>query len=97
MPDPLTDHREIERALRLVAGEAAAYLATVDDAMVRPPGHPTFDGTLPDEGVGSVHALSDLVDASLEGATRSTGPRFLHFVMGAVTPAALGRIGSHPR
>jgi glutamate/tyrosine decarboxylase-like PLP-dependent enzyme len=90
MPDPLTDHSEIERALRLVASEATAYLATVDDAMVRPPGQPTFDGTLPEEGVGSVHALSDLVDASLEGATRSTGPRFFHFVMGGVTPAALG-------
>jgi glutamate/tyrosine decarboxylase-like PLP-dependent enzyme len=26
----------------------------------------------------------------MEGATRSTGPRFFHFVMGGVTPAALG-------
>ncbi len=90
MPDPLTDHGVVEMALRLIEREAEAYLATVDEAMVRPPGHPTLDGDLPPEGIGSLRALSELVEASLEGATRSTGPRFFHFVMGGVTPAALG-------
>jgi glutamate/tyrosine decarboxylase-like PLP-dependent enzyme len=40
--------------------------------------------------VGSLAALAELVAISNEGATCSTGPRFFHFVMGGVTPAALG-------
>jgi len=90
MPDPLTDRGDIEAALRLIEREAEAYLATIDVAMVRPPGQPTLDSGLPSEGAGSLRALSELVQASLAGATRSTGPRFFHFVMGGVTPAALG-------
>lgn len=47
-------------------------------------------GGLPTSGVGTLPALSDLIAASLDGATRSAGPRFFHFVMGGGTPAALG-------
>jgi glutamate/tyrosine decarboxylase-like PLP-dependent enzyme len=90
VPDPVADRDQLTAALRLIEREAEAYLATVDQALVRPPGHPTLDGGLPAEGAGSLRALSELIDASLEGATRSTGPRFFHFVMGGVTPAALG-------
>jgi glutamate/tyrosine decarboxylase-like PLP-dependent enzyme len=89
--DPLFDHGNLGAALRLVAAEAEAYLAGVDDAPVRPPGSPDIEGNmLPAEGVGSLAALNELIAASLEGATRSTGPRFFHFVMGGGTPAALG-------
>jgi hypothetical protein len=89
--DPLLDHGNLGAALRLVAAEAEAYLAGVDDAPVRPPGSPKVEGNLlPAEGVGSLAALNELIAASLEGATRSTGPRFFHFVMGGGTPAALG-------
>src|SRR5438093_1116571 len=45
---------------------------------------------MPKRGVGSLKALAELVAAADVGATRSTGPRFFHFVMGGVTPAALG-------
>lgn len=90
MPDPLTDRREVEAVLRFIEREAEAYLSSVDEAMVRPPGHPRLDSAMPSEGAGSLRALSELVEASMEGATRSTGPRFFHFVMGGVTPAALG-------
>lgn len=90
VPDPLRDPDQIQDALRLVEREAEAYLATVDEALVRPLGRPAIDGGLPAEGIGSLRALTELVAASTEGATRSTGPRFFHFVMGGVTPAALG-------
>jgi glutamate/tyrosine decarboxylase-like PLP-dependent enzyme len=87
----MSERGGVGAALRLIAAEAEAYLAGIDDAPVRPPGS-TDIGTesLPEEGVGSLAALTDLVAASLDGATRSTGPRFFHFVMGGGTPAALG-------
>jgi glutamate/tyrosine decarboxylase-like PLP-dependent enzyme len=92
--DPILDRDSLEDALRLAAAEAERYLAGVDDALVRPPGPrdpaETLAGPLPDEGVASLAALRELIDAAEEGATRSTGPRFFHFVMGGGTPAALG-------
>ena len=88
--DPLLDHDRLLDALRLIEREAEAYLAAVDEAPVRPRGEPSLDGGLPSTGVGSVAALEELARSADEGATRSTGPRFFHFVMGGVTPAALG-------
>jgi len=90
MPDPIADREHLAEALRLVEREAETYLASVDSALVRPPGAPVIDGSLPIQGVGSLQALTELIAAAHEGATRSTGPRFFHFVMGGVTPAALG-------
>lgn len=90
MPDPLFDQSNLAAALDLAAREAKAYLAGIDVAPVRPRGGVEASETnLPDEGVGSLAALSELVDAAVEGSTRSAGPRFFHFVMGGVTPAAL--------
>jgi glutamate/tyrosine decarboxylase-like PLP-dependent enzyme len=91
--DPIVDHGALEDCLRLVAGEAAKYLADVDTAPVRP-SEPIEDadgiaGPLPDEGAGSLAALRVLIDAVEASATRSAGPRFFHFVMGGGTPAAL--------
>jgi glutamate/tyrosine decarboxylase-like PLP-dependent enzyme len=88
--DPIHDREQLAEALRLVEREAETYLGAVDDALVRPQGTPDLDGRLPIEGSGSLRALTDLIAAASEGATRSTGPRFFHFVMGGVTPAALG-------
>ena len=90
MTDPLLDHDSLVAALRLIEREAEQFLATVDSARVRSPGEPVVDGSLPAEGAGSLQALTELVALASEGATRSTGPRFFHFVMGGVTPAALG-------
>ena len=89
MPDPKADRDTIAEALRLIEREAETYLASVDDALVRPPGQPDIGGNLPVEGSGALQTLMELAAASREGATRSTGPRFFHFVMGGVTPAAL--------
>jgi glutamate/tyrosine decarboxylase-like PLP-dependent enzyme len=90
VPDPLIDRGELGAVLRLVEAQAEAYLGEVDEALVRPPGVASLDGGLPAAGSGSMRAVSDLIAASIEGATRSGGPRFFHFVMGGVTPAALG-------
>ena len=90
MADPIRDREQLASALRLIEREAEAFLSQVDEALVRPPGSPAIDGGLPQEGVGSLEALTELVRSSTAGATRSTGPRFFHFVMGGVTPAALG-------
>jgi glutamate/tyrosine decarboxylase-like PLP-dependent enzyme len=89
VPDPIKDRDQLAEALRLVEREAETYLATLDEALVRPPGQASLDGVLPTEGSGSLVAIAELIAASNEGATRSTGPRFFHFVMGGVTPAAL--------
>ena len=93
MSDPILDHEALDDCLRLVADEAARYLAGVDEGLVRPPAQPDavvdLGGTLPDEGAGSLEALRVLIDAAERAATRSAGPRFFHFVMGGGTPAAL--------
>ncbi|HAC44912.1 MAG TPA: aspartate aminotransferase family protein [Chloroflexi bacterium] len=90
MPDPLSDQGHVVEALRLAAAEAESYLATIDTAPVRPGGDAELpDAPLPREGVGSLEALNELIAVSRDGATRSSGPRFFHFVMGGGTPAAL--------
>jgi glutamate/tyrosine decarboxylase-like PLP-dependent enzyme len=44
---------------------------------------------MPEQGTGTLAALAELADRARETATRSSGPRFFHFVMGGGTPAAL--------
>jgi len=91
VPDPISDHANLAAALDLAASEAKAYLAGIDDALVRPrTSNATPDVDLPDEGIGSLAALAELIESADEGSTRSAGPRFFHFVMGGGTPAALG-------
>jgi len=89
--DPQSDARQIADALRLVEREADSYLASLDTALVKPPmaAEASPIHRLPDHGTGSVAALEELVAAAVDGATRSAGPRFFHFVIGGVTPAAL--------
>src|SRR6478735_743213 len=80
MADPIADRGALEAVLRLSADEAVRYLAGVEEALA---------GPLPEGGVGSLASLRELIQAADEGATRSAGPRFFHFVMGGGTPAAL--------
>jgi glutamate/tyrosine decarboxylase-like PLP-dependent enzyme len=87
VPDPL-DARDEEAALEYVFEAAKQYLAELSDSPVLPAHGRRFDGGLPDEGDGALAALSDLVAGS-DAATRSSGPRFFHFVTGGTTPAAL--------
>lgn len=89
MPDPAIDRLRLNEVLRLVEREAEAFLATVDSAPVRPPGGEQPEVGLPSDGVGSLQATTELIGALSNGATRSTGPRYFHYVTGGVTPAAL--------
>jgi glutamate/tyrosine decarboxylase-like PLP-dependent enzyme len=89
VPEPINDRGRLNEILRLVEREAEAYLGTIDTAHVRPPGAEQPEAGLPSDGVGSLQAISELIGASLDGATRSTGPRYFHYVTGGVTPAAL--------
>ena len=50
----------------------------------------SFGGPVPETGDGSLEALRRLMHDGLEGAVHTSGPRCFHFVLGGVTPAALG-------
>jgi glutamate/tyrosine decarboxylase-like PLP-dependent enzyme len=49
----------------------------------------SFREPLPETGRGAAATLQRLVDKGVQAATRSSGPRFFHFVTGGDTPAAL--------
>jgi glutamate/tyrosine decarboxylase-like PLP-dependent enzyme len=89
MADPLHSRDEEEAALAYVVDEAQRYLAELEQAPVLASREDRFGGSLPEEGDGALTALAELVAAS-DVATRSSGPRFFHFVTGGTTPAALG-------
>lgn len=92
MGDPIAERERVAEALRYVADEAIAFLASletrpvrtgrVDDALQR------LGGPLPEDGVGARPALEELV-AARDAALGSAGPRFFHWVIGGGTPAAL--------
>jgi glutamate/tyrosine decarboxylase-like PLP-dependent enzyme len=93
MPDPLHSRVELEAALELAAREAREYL---DDLATRPvldagaaDELAGWDPPLPEDGDGPLPALAELTGRARAAATRSSGPRFFHFVMGGATPAAL--------
>ncbi|HYH27876.1 MAG TPA: aspartate aminotransferase family protein [Actinomycetota bacterium] len=80
--------------LALVEDEARRYTAGVDDRPLRSPDADrradAFSGPIPEEGVGALSALQELVEQGLPASVSSSGPRFFHYVIGGVTPAALG-------
>ncbi|HEX2496046.1 MAG TPA: pyridoxal-dependent decarboxylase [Gaiellaceae bacterium] len=88
MPDPLELRDEEADALAFAVDEARHYLAGLDEAPVLTSREQRFGGRLPEDGDGALVALRELVAGS-EVATRSSGPRFFHFVTGGTTPAAL--------
>jgi len=92
--DPLEQTADSLAALERVAREADAYLASLPTAPVRlarsNEAAEAFGGPLPDEGLGTLAALDQLIEGGLDAHVRSSGPRFFHWVMGGTTPAALG-------
>src|SRR3954454_20476004 len=94
MPDPLKLKEELVQALELAAVESLSYLSDIDRRPVLSPhAEPAlegFGGPLPHEGSGALESLRELHELAGLAATRSSGPRFFHFVMGGGTPAALG-------
>ena len=93
MPDPLAVPDESAAALERIAAEARAYLATLAEGPVRAEGSEEaadrFGGTLPEHGIGTPAAIEELLDGSIDAHVRAAGPRFFHWVIGGVTPAAL--------
>jgi glutamate/tyrosine decarboxylase-like PLP-dependent enzyme len=92
--DPLNERDEAAQALEVAAEEAQRYLAEIDS-------HPVlgrdaeetvhaWSDPMPEDGDGTLAALRELATRGQQAATRSSGPRFFHFVMGGGTPAALG-------
>ena len=94
MADPLTERDQVTAALSVAAEEARAYLADIDSRAVVDPGAEEivhgWDDPMPEEGDGTLAAVRELAARGQQAATRSSGPRFFHFVMGGGTPAALG-------
>ena len=88
MPDPLDARDEETPVLQRVLEVAGCYLAELDEAPVLASRETRFGGALPEQGDGALIALGELV-AAADVATRSSGPRFFHFVTGGTTPAAL--------
>jgi glutamate/tyrosine decarboxylase-like PLP-dependent enzyme len=93
MTDPLELRDEMEKALGLAAGGSAEYVAGLREDPVL--SHDAEDvagsvgGDLPEDGDGALAAVAELLGQARPGATRSSGPRFFHFVMGGTTPASL--------
>jgi glutamate/tyrosine decarboxylase-like PLP-dependent enzyme len=93
MSDPLGERDQVTAALSVAAEEARAYLADIDSRAVLDPGAEEiihgWSDPMPEEGDGSLAAVRELATRGQQAATRSSGPRFFHFVMGGGTPAAL--------
>jgi len=91
--DPLDERNQVTAALSVAADDARAYLADLDSRAVLDPGAEEvirgWSDPMPEEGDGSLAALRELAARGQRTATRSSGPRFFHFVMGGGTPAAL--------
>ena len=93
MSDPLDRRDELEGALELAVREAHAYLAGLATDPAQPAGFESaldeLAAALPEQGDGALAALTELGRLGRESATRTSGPRYFHFVTGGTTPAAL--------
>jgi glutamate/tyrosine decarboxylase-like PLP-dependent enzyme len=93
VPDPLSDELLLADALAAAAGGARAYLERIGEEPVLRPGAEeairSWSDPMPEHGDGTMAAVEELIARGEEAATRSSGPRFFHFVMGGGTPAAL--------
>ena len=93
MSDPLDRRDELEHALELAAAQARAYLDGLATDPAQPPGFERpleeLEAALPEHGDGALAALTELGRLGRETATRTSGPRYFHFVTGGTTPAAL--------
>ena len=94
MTDPLQDKNAYDQILGLIAAEAERYLAELPEAPLRTPtadaSADAFQTPFLEDSKGAVEALQTLLTEGLDAHVRSSGPRFFHFVVGGVTPAAFG-------
>jgi glutamate/tyrosine decarboxylase-like PLP-dependent enzyme len=83
---------QVVTALHSALAEAERYLGALDADHARRTDAldvaERLGGRLPEDGAGALAAIAELGRAS-DAATRSSGPRFFHWVNGGGTPAAL--------
>lgn len=88
------DRDELEHVIERIAAAANDYLSGLDERPVlaadADAAVATLEGSLPATGDGALAALNELISAAPQAAAASSGPRYFHFVIGGVTPAALG-------
>ncbi len=75
--------------LRKRAAFAARFLTGLDTAPVAAAAHDRLPAALPETGVGAEKALQLFVDSVAPFLPASAGPRYLGFVVGGGTPAAV--------
>ncbi|MFC9126547.1 pyridoxal phosphate-dependent decarboxylase family protein [Streptomyces sp. NPDC057099] len=83
------DRNELPRLLEAVQQHAAALLADVDERDVVPAASAPPPAPLPAQGVGLEATLDEFAARWEPTLSASAGPRYLGFVTGGVTPAAL--------
>jgi glutamate/tyrosine decarboxylase-like PLP-dependent enzyme len=92
MPDPRSAPDQDLPALELVLDYARSYLRELDGPVRRATADEAalgFSTTFPEEGVGTLDAVRELIERGAEAHIRSGGPRFFHWVIGGCTPGAL--------
>jgi glutamate/tyrosine decarboxylase-like PLP-dependent enzyme len=86
------ERAQVQSALRAALTEAERYLGGIDTDHARRTDAldvaERLGGALPEDGVGTLASIAELARAG-DAATRSSGPRFFHWVNGGGTPAAL--------
>ncbi|MEM9381413.1 MAG: pyridoxal-dependent decarboxylase, partial [Planctomycetota bacterium] len=80
---------EVEHLLRQLAEWSIAYLDGVGERRVAADAAPLALSGLPEIGAGDAEAVERLRALAEERSVASVGPRFFHWVVGGVTPAAL--------
>ncbi len=75
--------------LDTAAAHARQFLDGINERPVQPIGVALADATLPETGIGTQALLERLATTVLPQLTGSAGPRYLGFVTGGATPAAL--------
>jgi hypothetical protein len=79
MADPLSEQSDVHDAMRLVVRTASAYLESLPERLVydtaNEPLLAQVGGPLPEEGLGTLEAVSRLLEVGT--ATASTGPPLL--------------------
>ena len=92
--DPFAESDQLDAVLELASVSARRYLRGIRGEHVLTPDVEAalsrWSDAMPEDGVGALATLTELGERAREAATRSSGPRFFHFVMGGGTPAALG-------
>ncbi len=88
-PQLANDREQLPALLATLSAYAAGVLARLDTMPVVTAPYPYTAASLPATGIGAAGALQRFSDTVAPGLAASAGPRYLGFVTGGTTPAAL--------